>query len=202
MALPPHSARIPLISWRVAACMALSPALASMCCRLPSGCMKMMLGISGPSGRRNRNGETFEAAQRVVVAALHRTGDLDACNLACDRRQHHLAFDAREQLADAHMDARTEPDMAGRAAGDVVAVGIVPAPRIAVGGAEEHQHLLAFANAMARKFDLPRRGAEESLHRAFETDRLFERIARQRKIVAQPRELIGEARQAIDRGAD
>jgi hypothetical protein len=88
------------------------------------------------------------------------------------------------------------------ATGNVVAVGIVPATRIAVGGAEEHQHLLAFTDAMACEFDLPRRGAEEGLHRAFETDRLFERIARQRQIAAQPRELIGEARQAIDRGAD
>src|SRR5206468_6648830 len=111
-------------------CMALSPPLASICCRLPSGWMKMMLGISGPSGRRNRDGETFEAAQRVVVAALHRAGDLDARNLACDRRQHHLAFDARQQLADAHMNTRTEPDMARRAAGDVVAVRVFPAPRI------------------------------------------------------------------------
>src|SRR5438094_388065 len=112
MALPPHSARIPLRSLRVAACMALSLALASICCRLPSGWMKMMLGISGPSGRRNRNGETFEAAQRVVVAALHRAGDLDCRDLACDRPQHHLAFDAREQLADAHMNTRAETDMA------------------------------------------------------------------------------------------
>src|SRR6185436_4638455 len=110
MALPPHSARIPLISWRVAACMALSPALASMGCRLPSGWMKMMLGIRGLSGRRNRNGKAFEAAQRVVVAALHRAGDRDGRDLARDRRQHHLAFDARQQLADAHMDARAEPD--------------------------------------------------------------------------------------------
>src|ERR1041384_1665050 len=104
MALPPHSARIPLRSLRVAACMALSPARASICCRLPSGWMKMMLGISGPSGRRNRDGEAFEAAQRVVVAALPRAGDPDAGDLAPDCRQHHLAFDAREQLADAHVD--------------------------------------------------------------------------------------------------
>src|SRR5215204_6719129 len=136
MALPPHSARMPLISWRVAACMALSPTLASMGWRRPSGWMKVMLGISGPSGRRNRDGKAFEAAQRVVVAALHRAGDLDGSNLARDRRQHHLTFDARQQLADTHMDARAEPDMAGGAAGDVIAVGIVPAPRIAVGGPE------------------------------------------------------------------
>src|SRR6266487_2346768 len=183
MALPPHSASIPLMSCRVAACMALSPALASMRCARPSGWMKVMLGISGPSGRRNRNGETFEAAQRVVVAALHRTDDLDVCNLARDRRQ---------QLADAHMDARTETDMARRAAGDVVAVRVLPAPRIAVGGAEEHQHFLAFTDAMACEFDLPRRGAEEGLHRAFVADRLLEGVARQRRIAAQPRELIGE----------
>ena len=92
--------------------------------------------------------------------------------------------------------------MAAGAAGDVVAVRIFPAPRIAVGGAEEHQHLLAFADRVAADLDLPRRGAEEGLHRALEADRLLERIARQRQIAAQPRELIGKARQAIDRGAD
>jgi hypothetical protein len=55
---------------------------------------------------------------------------------------------------------------------------------------------------MACKFDLPRRRAEKCLHRAFVADRLLERVARQGRIAAQPRELIGEPRQAIDRGAD
>ena len=34
-------------------------------------------------------------------------------------------------------------------AADIVAVGVFPAPWIAVGGAEEHQHLLALADAMS-----------------------------------------------------
>ena len=36
--------------------------------------------------------------------------------------------------------------MAAGAAGDVIGIRIVPAPRVAVGGTEEHQDLLAFAD--------------------------------------------------------
>src|SRR5882724_4949800 len=87
-------------------------------------------------------------------------------------------------------------------AADVVAVGVLPAPRIAVGGAEEHQHLLALADAMAGYLDFACRSPEEGLHRAFEADRFLERVARQRRILAQPRQLVGKPRQAIDRCAD
>ena len=55
---------------------------------------------------------------------------------------------------------------------------------------------------MAADLDVPGRGAEEGLHRALEPHRFLERVARQRRILAQPRQLIGIARQAIDRGAD
>ena len=112
-------------------------------------------------------------------------------DLARERGQHHLAFQARKQLADAHVDARAVADMPGGAARDVISVGVLPAARIAVGGAEEHQHLFALADPVPADFDLARRGAEESLHRAFEADRLLERVARQRRISAQPRQCSG-----------
>ena len=91
--------------------------------------------------------------------------------------------------------------MPRRPARDVIAVRVLPAPRIAVGGAEEHQHLFALADPMPADLDLARRGPEEGLHRALEPDRLLERVTRQRRIGAQPRQLVGKPRQAIDRGA-
>src|SRR5438128_1871037 len=193
---------MPLMSWRVAVCMALSPALAEMRCSRPSGWIKVIAGMGGPSGWLDRDGQAFETAQRVVVAALHFSSDLDRSDLARQRRQHDFALEARDQLANAHMDAGAEADMARRAAGDVVAVRVFPAARIAVGGAEKHQDFLALADGVAAKLDLARGGAEEGLHRALEADRLLEGVARQRGIAAQPRQLVPEARQAIDRGAN
>src|SRR5262245_59850578 len=129
------------------------------------------------SGRFDRDGQTFEAAQRVVVAALHLASDFDRLHLARQRRHHHLAFEASDELADTHVNAGAIADTTGGAAGDVIAVGVLPAARIAVGGAEEHQHLLALADGVAAKLDLTRGGTEEGLHRAFEADCFFEGVA-------------------------
>src|SRR6185437_1757616 len=143
-----------------------------------------------------------QPAQRVIVAALHRSGDFDGPDLARQRRQHGLALEAGDQLADAHVNAGAVADVAAGPPRDVVAVWVFPAARIAVGRAEEHQNLLALADAMAADLDLPRRGAEERLHRALEPHGFLERVARQREVLAQPRQLVGIARQAIDGGAD
>ena len=89
--------------------------------------------------------------------------------------------------------------MARGLAGDVVAVRIVPAPRIAIGGAEEHQHLLALPDRGSGEFDLARGGAEEGLHRALEPHCFLEGVAGQRRIGAQPRELVRKTRQAVHR---
>jgi len=48
--------------------------------------------------------------------------------------------------------------------------------------------------------DFARGGAKEGLHRAFEADGFLERVARQRGIAAQLRQLIGKPREAIDGG--
>src|SRR6186713_895177 len=92
--------------------------------------------------------------------------------------------------------------MAGGAAGDVVAVRLVPAARIAIGGGEEHQHLLALADRRTGKLDFARRGPEECLYWAFEPHRFLEGVARQREVVAQALPLLREAGQAIDRSSD
>src|SRR6516225_4800083 len=43
------------------------------------------------------------------------------------------------------MNAAAEPDMPDKPPFDVVVLGALPVPRVAVGGAEKHQHLLALA---------------------------------------------------------
>src|SRR5260370_29763985 len=96
------------------------------------------------------------------------------------------------------MDAGAVSDMLGGFAADVVPVGILPAPGIPVGGTEEHQDLFALADAMSGYLDIAGRRAEEGLHGALEADRFLERVARQRRILAQPGELVRESRQAID----
>src|SRR5688500_14171011 len=101
------------------------------------------------SGRRDGDRQTFQPAQRIVVATLHRSGDLDAADLARQRRQHGFAFEAGDELADAHVDAGAIADMTTGPPRDVVAVGLVPAARVTVGRAEEHQDLLALPDAMA-----------------------------------------------------
>src|SRR5215475_11917268 len=86
--------------------------------------------------------------------------------------------------------------------GDVITIGILPAARIAIGGAQEHQDLLALTNLGAADLDLVRRRPEEGLNGTFEANRFFKSIARERRIAAQSRELVGKACQAVDGGAN
>ena len=136
----------------------------------------MVVWILG-SGRFDGDRETLEAAQRIVVAPLDRPGDFDGGDFSCQRRQQHFAFEAGDQLADTHMDAGSKPDVAAGAARNVIRVGIVPPPRIAVGGGEQHENFLALADRRAADLDILRGGSEKGLHRAFETDRFLEGVA-------------------------
>jgi hypothetical protein len=144
--------------------------------------------------------QALQSAQRIVERPLDFAVDADRSDLAGEGGEHRLALDASEQLADAHMDAGAVADMAGRAPFDHVGVGPLPFARIAIGGAEQHQHLFAFAQLNPADIDRPRRRAKEGLYRRFEADRLFERGARQRGIGVELRHLVRESRQAIDRG--
>src|ERR1700754_4754482 len=56
------------------------------------------------SGRLDGDRQAFQATQRVVVATLHFARYLDRFHLARQRRHHDLAFEARHELADAHVD--------------------------------------------------------------------------------------------------
>src|SRR5271167_3474413 len=100
------------------------------------------------------------------------------------------------------MDAAAKPDMADGAAADVVVVGALPVPRVAVGRTQEHQHLLTLIDRNTAELDGARRRPEEGLHRALIAHRLLERGAGQRGIGAQPGEFFGESREAIDGGAN
>jgi len=71
----------------------------------------------------------------------------------------------RQELADAHVDAVAEADVAAGAAGDVVLVRPFPPARIAVRRAQEHEHLLALAHLDAAHLHRASGGAEEGLHR-------------------------------------
>src|SRR5215212_11652235 len=141
--------------------------------------MKVTAGTGMSLSRGYRYRKTVEAAKGVVVAPLHRPRDLDGGNFPGESRKHYLAFETGKQLPDTHVNAGPESDVAAGLAFDVVAVRILPAAWIAIGGAKEHQHLLAFADAKSRDINVPCRGAEESLHWTLEADRLLECVARQ-----------------------
>src|ERR1700687_437445 len=145
--------------------MALSPISASTRSWRRSARMKVMVDMGARSSRREGDAKAVETAQRVVVAAFHRSGDFDGRDLARQCRQHHLAFQPSDQLPHTHMDAGTEADMTAGLARDVVALRIDPSPGIAGGRAQQHQDFLALADTAAADLDVLRRGAKEGLHR-------------------------------------
>jgi hypothetical protein len=107
------------------------------------------------------------------------------------------------------MDTGAESHVPGRAAPDVKLLRAFPAARVAIGGGQEQQHLLALAEPHAADFGVPGRGAEERLHRRLEPQHLLEGKAYQRRIVTQDGPLLrifGEAiegvAEAIDGGID
>lgn len=67
--------------------------------------------------------------------------ELDGLHAPCELAEDQFAFQTRDHLADAGVDAGAEADMARRNPLDVEAVGSVPACGIAVGGSHEQQHL-------------------------------------------------------------
>src|SRR6516165_1199722 len=100
------------------------------------------------------------------------------------------------------MYAATETDLTDGAAGDVAIVRTFPVPRVTVGGTEEHQHLLPFADRNTAELDRTGGGTEEGLHRGLVAHRLLECGPRQRWLGTQQGELLRETGKAIDRGAN
>jgi hypothetical protein len=147
-------------------------------------------------------GRPHPAAQRVVEERRWLAVRRERRKSARESGEQRLAFRPRQQLSDAHVDAGAEADMPRRCAVDVVTVGFAPLTRIAVRGAEQHQHLLALGDCRASELDVSRRRAKERLHRRLEPDRLLEGGARLGRIGAQRRELIGIERKTAHRRAD
>src|SRR5258708_15091559 len=108
--------------------------------------MKVMVGICTRSGSRDGNGKAIETAQRVVVAAFHRTGDFDGRYLTRQCREQDLTFQPGDQLSHTHMHAGAEADMTASLARDVVSLRIDPSPVIASSCPLEHHEFLALSD--------------------------------------------------------
>ena len=76
-------------------------------------------------------------SEAVAELALRFGHDVDALNPCGERHHQHLGLEASQHLADAQMNAGTEGNVTGGPAGDVEALGFVPAVRIAVSGGQE-----------------------------------------------------------------
>jgi hypothetical protein len=80
--------------------------------------------------------QRLKPAQRIVKGSFDFAVDTDRANFSGESSEHRLALNPRQQLADAHMNASAEPDMARRPTLDVVNIGPVLFARIAIGGAQ------------------------------------------------------------------
>src|SRR5258708_10700195 len=158
--------------------------------------LAIILGIR--SGRLESDGKVVEAAQRIVVAPLNRTGDLDSGDLSRQGREQHFAFEAGDELADTHVDTGPEADVAAGPTRNVIRVGIVPPSRIAVGCCEKHENFLTLADPVSADVDIPCPGAEKGLHRAFETDRFLDAVPAQPGLLPHPPPLSRNAPQTHD----
>src|SRR5438132_8545891 len=90
------------------------------------------------------------------------------------------------------MDAAAKTDVTDSAPADVVIVWALPVPGVAVGGTQEHQHLLTLINRNTANLDRARRGPGKGLHWRLVAHRLLKGGAGQRGIGAQPRECFGD----------
>jgi hypothetical protein len=94
-----------------------------------------------------------------------RAGELDAAHPPGQCREQRLGLEPGDVLADALVQPHPEPDVPGGVAGEVERVGVVPASRVAVGGPEEHEDLLALRDDVVPHADVDGGRAEEGLHR-------------------------------------
>src|SRR5207244_11136391 len=126
--------------------------------------------------------QVSQCAQGIIVAPANVAGDFERTGLAGECREHAFAFEPRQELADALVDAAAEADMPCDAPDNVIFVWAFPMLRVAIGGAEKHQHLLALVDRNAANLDRARRGAEEGLHWALIAHRLLKGGAGQPRI--------------------
>src|SRR5581483_6890634 len=146
--------------------------------------------------------QSVKAAERVVQPALRFGRQFERFDVFCKRSQDRFCLQAGHRLPDAAMNAGAKRHMPGRAAVHIENIRPFPPARVAVGGRQKQQDLLAFAELNAADLDRSRGGAEESLDRRLEAQHLFEGIADQVRIVAQSLPLLAIARHAVERVAE
>src|SRR6202012_220740 len=154
------------------------------------------------SGCHDAEWQGVEPAQGIVQPPRRLASQFDRRHAFGERAKNRLALQPRHRLSDAAVNAGAERHMSGRAAADIEAIGLVPAPRIAVGGSEEQQHLFAPAEPHAADVDRFGGGAEERLHRRLEAQYLLKGTADQVRVLAQDGPLLGIASKAIQRVAE
>src|SRR5690606_6254738 len=119
------------------ASMTLSPLAASTWVLEASASMKIIFGMKKfpveRSGGLQSQGQMLETAQHVVDAAHGLPFEADFAHALGDRRQDALAFQARDHLADAHVNTVAQGDVPQAGTRNVVVVGAVPEIGIAVG---------------------------------------------------------------------
>src|SRR5450631_4704921 len=97
------------------------------------------------SGGYDAQRQGVKPAQRVVQPPCRFARRFERRDAPGERAEHRLAFEPGQRLPDAAMNAGAEGHVPGRAAPDVELFRIFPAARVAVGGGEEQQDLLAIA---------------------------------------------------------
>src|SRR5437660_4751950 len=108
-----------------------------------------------------------------------------------------LRFEPGHRLSDTAVDAGAEGHMSCGAPLDVKSVGLVPAPRVAVGGGKKQQHLFALAHSHPANFKRSCGSSAECLYRGLEAQHLLERAARQIRVLTESLPLIGIAGEAV-----
>lgn len=123
--------------------------------------------------------------------------DLEVLDAPRQRGQQGFGFQAGDVLADALVDAHAEADVSRGITEEIEGVRVVPGVRVAVGGAEEHQYLLALGDDGSADFHIGRRGAEERLHRGLPADGLVEGNASQAGLLPQSLPLVGVSGEGV-----
>lgn len=114
--------------------------------------------------RVDGDGNTVPGKQGVIRLALWFPAYFDAFHALRKRCQHDFTLHTGNGLPYAAMNAHAEANVTIGIATNIKAVGVFPAPGVAVGRAEKQQHLLALGYARTGNLDIAGCSAEESLH--------------------------------------
>ncbi|MDZ7732265.1 MAG: hypothetical protein U5R31_03400 [Acidimicrobiia bacterium] len=105
--------------------------------------------------------------------------ELEVGEPAGEGAQRHLALDAGERGAEAVVHAERERQVVVVGPPDVERVGVVEARRVAVGGGEERDDLLAGLEAVAAHLDVLQGDAAGHVHRSVVAEDLLDGVRRE-----------------------